>query len=354
MASGLLKHNVIDRGGKLKKIEFTAPGKAEIIEAARPVPKEGQVLLRVKRIGVCGSDMQVFVGNNQYMTFPVTPFHEGILEVAEVRSADSGLKPGMAAAVWPFINCGSCDPCRHGSPNACMNFTCLGIQADGLGAEYYLSEEKYVYPLPDGLNPDEAVLIEPLSIGMHAAVRGDVRGKRVLVVGAGTIGNMTAQACKIKGAERVVVCDVAQEKITLAAAGGIEGVNNQGKTLCEVAREVFGNPPDVVIDCAGFGPTTEQIFEIGGKTTTVVIVANSSRPISLLMNHIQRNELDVRGCIGSHPDDFRSAVNAVAEGKLNAGGFITARYGKMEQIQEMMEYTVSNRGSNMKTIMEMG
>lgn len=338
----------------MRKIEFTAPGRAEIIEVPRPAPKEGQVLLRVKRIGVCGSDMQVFAGNNQYMTFPVTPFHEGILEVAELgRGADSRLKPGMAAAVWPFINCGTCYPCTHGSPNACMDFTCLGIQTDGLGAEYYLSEEKYICPLPDGLDPDEAVLIEPLSIGMHAAARGSVTGKRVLVVGAGTIGNMTAQACKIRGAERVVVCDVAQEKIELAAASAIEGVNNRGKHLRELAREVFGEPPDVVIDCAGFGPTTEQIFEIGGKTTTVVIVANSSRPISLLMNHIQRNELDVRGCIGSHPDDFRAAVDAVAAGRLNARGFITARYEKMEQIQEMMEYTVSNRGSNMKTVMEM-
>lgn len=337
----------------MKKIEFTAPNKSRIVEVDRPVPKEGQVLLRVKRIGVCGSDMQVFAGNNRYMTFPVTPFHEGVLEVAEVGGTDPVLKPGMAAVVWPFINCGTCPPCRHGSPNACMNFTCLGIQADGLGAEYYLSERKYVYPLPEGLDADEAILIEPLSIGMHAASRGDVSGKNVLIVGAGTIGNMTAQACKIKGAKRVVVCDVAQEKIDLAAASLIEGVNNQGKTLREVAGEVFENPPDVVIDCAGFGPTTEQIFEIGGKTTTVVIVANSSRPISLLMNHIQRNELDVRGCIGSHPDDFQAAINAVAEGRLNARGFITARYERMEQIQEMMEYTVSHRGSNMKTIMEM-
>lgn len=337
----------------MRKIEFTAPNKAKIIEVDKPAPREGQVLLKVKRIGVCGSDMQVFTGNNQYMTFPVTPFHEGVLEVAEVGSADSGLKPGMAAVVWPFVNCGVCYPCTHGSPNACMEFICLGIQADGLGAQYYLSEEKYVYPLPDGLDLDEAILIEPLSIGMHAAGRGDVTGKSVMIVGAGTIGNMTAQACKIKGAKRVVVCDVAQEKIDLAAVSGIEGVNNQGKTLGQVARGVFGDLPEVVIDCAGFGPTTEQIFEIGGKTTTVVMVANSSKPISLLMNHIQRNELDVRGCIGSHPHDFQAAVNAVSKGKLNAKGFITARYERMEQIQEMMEYTAVHRGSNMKTIMEM-
>lgn len=336
----------------MKKIVFASPNKTEIIEVQRPVPKAGQILLKVKRVGVCGSDMQVFSGKNRYMKFPVTPFHEGVLEIVEIGGADSGLKPGMEVAVWPFISCGSCYSCRNNSPNACMNFTCLGIQADGLGAEYYVSDEKYVYPLPENLDADEAVLIEPLSIGMHAASRGEVAGKTVLIVGAGTIGNMTAQACKIKGAARVVVCDVAQEKIELAEASNIEGFHNQGKSLKEVSCEVFGSFPDIVIDCAGYGPTTEEIFEIGGKTTTVVIVANSSKPISLFMSEIQRNELDVRGCIGSHPDDFRAAVDAVAAGKLNAKGFITARYGKMEQIQEMMEYTLSHRGSNMKTIME--
>ncbi|MCI8274057.1 MAG: alcohol dehydrogenase catalytic domain-containing protein [Lachnospiraceae bacterium] len=337
----------------MKKVIFTAPGRAEITETKRPVPKEGQVLLKAKRLGVCGSDMQVFSGNNRYMTFPVTPFHEGLLEVAETGSEDSDLRPGTLATVWPFIDCGACSSCKNGRPNACMNFTCLGIQADGLGAEYYLSEKKYVYPLPDGLNPDEAVLIEPLSIGIHAAGRGEVSGKRVLVVGAGTIGNMTAQACRICGAERVVVCDVAREKIDLAAEVGIDGINNRDRTLREVALEMFGDFPEAVIDCAGFGPTTEQIFEIGGKTTTVVIVANSSKPVSLLMSSIQRNELDVKGCIGSRPEDFQAAVHAVAAGKLNAKGFITARYEGLSQVQEMMEYTIANRSRNMKTILEL-
>ncbi len=334
----------------MKKIVFTEKNKAEIEEVAIPVYGPKEVLLKVKRVGVCGSDMQVFAGRNRYMTFPVTPFHEGVLEVEAVGSEVSRLKPGMTVVVWPFINCGECYSCKKGRQNACMNFTCLGIQADGLGAEYYVSDERFVFPIPSKIDPDEAVLIEPLAIGIHAAKRGDVAGKTVMIVGGGTIGNLTAQACKICGATHVCICDISQDKVDFAKKSGISGINTSDKTLKEAAECEFDGFPDVIMDCAGAGILVSQMLEIAGKTTTVVIVANHSAPVTINLNNIQRSELDVRGCIGSDPEDFQTAIDAVAAGKFNAEGFITGRY-HYDQVQKMMENAVNNRGTNMKTIL---
>ncbi len=335
----------------MKKIQWVSPNTAQITEVDIPKCEKGQVLLKVKCVGVCGSDMQVFAGRNQYMKFPVTPFHEGVLEIVEVGDKNSKLKPGTTALVWPFISCNDCYSCNNGRENACMNFTCLGIQADGFGAEYYLTQERFVYPIEDGISLDKAILIEPLSVGVHAATRGDVENKNVLIIGGGTIGNMTAQACKLKGAKKVCVCDISQEKIDLALKSGVDAVNTKEKTIKEAAQIVFGTFPDVIMDCSGVGPMVLQALEMVGKTTVVVLVANYSTPVELNLNLIQRNELDVRGCIGSHPEDFAFAAKAICEDKLYCEGFISAKY-HYTQVQEMMEYALANRGVNIKVVME--
>lgn len=335
----------------MKKIEFIAPFQAVVQEVEKPHCRPGEVLLRVRRIGVCGSDMQVFSGKNKYMQFPITPFHEGIAEVEETGSPDSKFVPGMQVAVLPIISCGKCYACKKGHENACMDFNCLGIQSDGLGAEYYVAQEKYLYEIPKELEWDKAILIEPLSVGMHAAARGDVEEKDVLIIGGGTIGNLTAQACKILGARKVCICDISQDKIELAKKSGIDGINTSDKTVKEAADIVFGGFPDVIMDCAGAGALLPQILELAGKTTTVVIVANHSAPVELDVTKIQRNELDIRGSIASDERDFRRAIQAMAEGKVYVEGFITGRF-RADQIQEMMQQAVRNKGCNMKTIME--
>ena len=336
----------------MKQVVFTEALRAEIQEAPIPACGDDQVLLKMIRIGVCGTDIQVFSGKNRYMQFPVVPFHEGVAKVVQVGRNVTNVAAGNTVTIRPIIACGNCYSCKNGHENACMNFNCLGVQSDGLGAEYFSIDHRYVYPIPEDLPLDISVLIEPFAVGCHAASRGNVPGKRVLVVGAGTIGNFVAQACKLQGAKEVAICDLDPNKIEKARLSGIDHcIHNVGMTLTEVANACYGEFPDVIIDCVGSKFLIGQILELAGKTTTYVIVGNYSEPVMVDIAKIQRNELDVRGCITYTEKDFIKATELICQGKVYTEDFISARY-PMAQAQQMMDYAVAQKGVFMKIVME--
>lgn len=336
----------------MKQIVVTEPFKTIVEE--RPLPSCGpdQVLLKLMRIGVCGTDIQVFCGRNRYMQFPITPFHEGVARVYQVGEHVTNVKVGDMVTIRPIINCGTCYSCRNGHENACESFNCLGVQSDGLGAEYFAMDSRFVYPLPEELPLDIAVLIEPFAVGVHAARRGNVAGKKILVIGGGTIGNFTAQACKLEGAAAVCLCDPDADKIIKAEKSGLDYyINNSKMTLTEVAQATYGMFPDVIIDCVGAKSLMEQILNLAGKTTTVVIVGNYSEPVLVDVATIQRNELNVYGNITYTEADYLQAIAWMTSGKVYTEGFISARFA-FAQVQEMMDYAVKERGKFMKIIMD--
>lgn len=338
----------------MKKIIFVSPQHTEIHESDIPACGDSEVLLKLERIGVCGTDIQVFMGRNRYMEFPVVPFHEGVARVVKTGRDVDNVKEGDRVSVRPILSCGKCYSCRNGHENACENFDCLGVQSDGLGAEYFVIDKEYVYPIPEECPLDQAVLIEPFAVGVHAAARAQAEGKRVLVVGAGTIGNFTAQACQLLGAEKVCICDLSEDKVRMAEKSGIElCLNSSNRTIKEVGREAFGTFPDVIIDCVGAKTVFPQILELAGKTTTIVIVGNYSEPIMVDVATIQRNELNVLGNITYTAADFCRAVKLMTDGKVYTEGFISARF-QFDQVQKMMEFAAENRGVNMKVVMNYG
>lgn len=338
----------------MKKIVFESPEHAVIHEDDIPAYGDREVLLKLERIGVCGTDIQVFMGRNRYMEFPVVPFHEGVARVVKTGSQVDNVKEGDRVSVRPILSCGECYSCRNGHENACENFNCLGVQSDGLGAEYFAIGKSYVYPLPEECPLDQVVLIEPFAVGVHAATRAQAEGKTVLVVGAGTIGNFTAQACQLLGAEKVCICDLSEDKVKMAEKSGIAVcLNSSGRTIKEVGQEAFGAFPDVIIDCVGAKTVFPQILELAGKTTTIVVVGNYSEPIMVDIATIQRNELNVRGNITYTAADFQKAVQLMTDGKVYTEGFISARF-QFDQAQEMMEFAAKNRGVNMKVVMDYG
>ena len=233
----------------MRKIVFESPMKAVVRQADKPVCGRGQVLLKMRRIGVCGTDIQVFAGKNRYMEFPVVPFHEGIAIVEETGEDVNDLEPGSLVTIRPILSCNMCYSCRKGKKNACMNFNSLGVQSDGLGADYFVISREYVYPLEQDADLDKVIFIEPFAVGVHAAYQGDVEGKEVLVVGGGTIGNFTAQACMLAGAKKTAICDISREKIRMAEKSGIDfAIDTSNLTLVQAARQCFEEFPDVIID----------------------------------------------------------------------------------------------------------
>lgn len=336
----------------MRQIVFTEPLKAMIKETEVPVCQENQVLLKMKRVGVCGTDIQVFSGKNRYMEFPIVPFHEGLAFVEAVGEQVTNVKRGDLVTIRPILSCGKCYACQKGKHNACLNFNSLGVQSNGLGAEYFVMDKSYVYPVKKETELDKAIFIEPFAVGVHAAYQGQVEGKKVLVVGGGTIGNFTAQACRLDKAQKVAVCDISQDKIDIAERSGIDCcINTVDKTLTEAAEEAFGGFPDVIIDCAAVPGMFPQILKLAGKTTTIVIVGNYSVPVEVDIAAVQRNELIVKGCITYREEDFLRAKELIEADKVYLEGFISKRY-KFSQVQEMMEQALKNKGINMKTIMD--
>ena len=341
-----------DNTCRMRRLTLNAPRKLTLGQAEIPACGADEALLKMVRVGVCGTDMHVYSGHNKYCHYPIVPFHEGIGRVADVGENVSHVKPGDLCVVRPIISCGSCFTCLRGRENACMNFNCLGVQSDGIGQDYFALHKQYIYPLPADGDLDSLILIEPFANAVHAAKRVDLTGKKVLVVGLGTIGNLTAQACRLYGAGTVCGCDISDTKIRMARESGVEiCINNRGRELREIAEEAFGTYPDVVIDCVGSIHVFPQILDLVAKTTTILILGNYTEPVSIDLSRIQRNELNVLGCITYTAQDFQEAVDLVVRGAVYTDGFVGARF-PMERAAEMMEYAVTHTDVTMKTVME--
>lgn len=337
----------------MKSFVFEAPLTAKIIEQNIPEYTENQVLVKMIRVGVCGTDMQVFAGKNKFMTFPVIPFHEGIGEVANIGKNVTSVKVGDVVTIRPIIACGNCRSCKSGAHNACEQFNCLGVQSDGLGSEYFAIDESYVNVIPKDLSIDESILIEPFAVGIHASNRGNVKNKNVIVIGGGTIGNFTAQAAKLIGAKKVAICDISEEKINFAKNDNIDfAINTQDKDVCEAINEAFGDEgADVIIDCVGINTILNQILQAACKVSTVVIVANYSQSATIDITKIQRNELNVLGSITYTRDEFKLAVKFISEEKVYMKGFITER-NSIYDIQKGMEKALNSKGLSMKNVFD--
>ena len=175
------------------------PGTLSAQERPKPETGENEVLLRVKRVGVCGTDLHIFTGNQPYLAYPRVMGHElsGIVEQAPPHS---GLAAGDQVYVMPYLSCGQCIACRRGKTNCCVNIQVLGVHRDGAFTEYLSVPAQFVHKA-EGITLDQAAMVEFLAIGAHAVRRGDVKqGERVLVVGAGPIGMAVLTFCRLRGA----------------------------------------------------------------------------------------------------------------------------------------------------------
>ena len=151
-----------------------------------PSIKPDEVLIRVKRFGICGSDIQIYHGKHKYMTFPVVQGHEASGTIDKVGAKVKDIKPGQMVTIQPQIFCGKCEPCKTGHPNVCQNLKVYGVHTDGMGQDYFAIPAEKVIPLPEGFSLDDGALIEPVTVGVGAIRRcGDVKNKTVCVLGAG-------------------------------------------------------------------------------------------------------------------------------------------------------------------------
>jgi threonine dehydrogenase-like Zn-dependent dehydrogenase len=289
----------------MKAVALKKPGQASIENIPEPVANHGGILLRVRMVGLCGSDLNSFRGLNPLVSFPRILGHE---VSATVVQGDSDLPAGTAVALNPYTNCGTCASCRRGRPNACQFNQTLGVQRDGALAEFVVMPREKLYPAR--LAPKELCLVEPLTVGFHAVVRGRVTADdTVAIFGCGGVGLGAVTASGSQGA-RTVCVDLDDEKLELALlAGGTHKINSLREPLHERLLEMTeGRGPDVVIEAVGTPATFRAAVEEVSFTGRVVYIGYSKEPVSYEARLFVQKELDVLGSRNAQPEDFHAVI----------------------------------------------
>jgi threonine dehydrogenase-like Zn-dependent dehydrogenase len=264
---------------------------------------------------MCGSDLSSYRGKNPLVSYPRIPGHE---ISATIEAAGDGVpeefRAGRAVTLSPYTNCGACASCRRGRPNACKNNQTLGVQRDGALTEYIVVPYGKLI-LAEGLGLRDLSLVEPLTVGYHAARRGRVtETDTVLVLGCGAVGLGAIAAAAFHGA-RVIAADVDDRKLELAKrAGAAEGVNTKTQNLSETMQRLTeGLGPDVVIEAIGTPETFRQAVELAAFTGRVVYIGYAKDEVQYDSRLFVQKELDILGSRNALPEDFAGVIRMLSE-----------------------------------------
>ncbi|NIA15795.1 MAG: alcohol dehydrogenase catalytic domain-containing protein [Nitrospiraceae bacterium] len=314
----------------MKAIKWFAPRDMRLTDIEKPVPKPHEALVRVESIGVCGSDMHYYedgaIGQTR-ITEPLILGHEfaGIVE-AVGKDADPALV-GKRVAVEPSIPCGECEWCRTGHYNVCTNlFFPGGPPYDGVLCEYAAYDANNCYPTPDGMSAQEAAMIEPLAVAVHAVELARVqRGETAAVLGLGPIGLLTAQVAKLKGIEVVYGTDLHDYRVAASKRYGVDHAYNAetSDTVETIMRETNGRGVDVAFDAARSSDTPALACRVTrpvGRCILIGISGTEEDPFPV--SNARRKELTVQWC-RRFKSNFPEAIDLVATGKVDVSSIVT-------------------------------
>lgn len=299
----------------MKAFQIQGPAKVQLAEVPAPQPKPDELLLRVRMVGLCGTDLSTYRGNNPLVSYPRILGHE-IAATVESRAGGKGrtVEAGTNVAVSPYKSCGSCAACRRERPNACRFNETFGVQRDGAMTELIVAPPETIYPA-DGLQLEELVLVEPLTIGFHAVARGRVSATdTVAIFGCGGVGLGAIAGAARRGAT-VVGIDVDDAKLSLAkTAGATHVIHSQREPLHQSLEELTaGHGPDVVIEAIGLPATFRAAVEEVAFTGRVVYIGYAKEPVSYETRFFVQKELDIIGSRNALPEDFRAVIEMLQQ-----------------------------------------
>jgi len=336
----------------MKAICITEPGKIEVLEREMPrVSAPDDVLIRVRCVGICGSDVHIFHGQNPFAVYPRVWGHEFTGTVEAVGSGVTDLQPGDHVVGEPYLSCGTCYACRKGRGNVCKDIQVFGVHRDG-GCQEYLTMPRYkVHKVDAGLPWHIAVLAEPLTIGFQSVSRGRVEaGDLVLVMGAGTIGTTVLMAAKSLGA-RVCITDLFDEKLAYAKKFGADWRVNVSRESVEDAFGRIGEPPNVVIDAVGNQKSLEQAAELVSPAGRVVELGFSPAVSGIPHVTLMRKEVDLCGT-RLQSGRFPLAVRYIEEHSGLLDDFVTQRFA-LDEAAEAFRYVTENAALVRKAVVMM-
>lgn len=334
----------------MRVAKLTAVGKLEVCDEPIPEIKDSKdVQVKVKAVGVCGTDLHIFKDGRADVALPRVMGHELSGEVTAVGSDVTRLKVGDRVVLDPVFACGECPTCKKGYPNVCENVACYGVQMDGGYKDYIVVGEHHLYPFDPSISYEEAALAEPFSIASNILDRTYATAKdNILVIGAGTIGLSIVQAAKGLGA-KVMVSDVVDMKLKKATEMGADKVvNSKTESLKDAAEAFCPGGFDVVIDAVGITPLFQQSIDFAAPRARVACIGFDGRPAEIPPVKITKKELSI---IGSRMNCFQfpTVMEWLNAGKIQANKMISRKYS-VDDIQKAFEETLADSENGVKTL----
>ena len=326
----------------MKAAILTDVGKLVVADTDVPVCGRDEVLMRVKLGGICGSDHTLYHGRFG-VPLPVIPGHEAVGMVEATGEDVTGLATGERVTIQPNFSCGQCALCTSGHGNTCPSKTRLGVDTNGVFAEFVKVPARYVWKIPDPIPDEVAVFTEPLAVGVHAMrIKAPNPGDKVLVFGAGVMGLLILQLAVSKGA-RVTACDLAEKRLSPARQLGAEGVIGP-----DASQEDFTNAFDVIYETSGVPLALDRVIRMAAPKGNIVVLSLPGKDHAIPIDMVVRKELTIRGSL-IYTNEFPEALEILQSGKVATGPLATGKVTLSELDQILSTFASPER---VKTLVE--
>ncbi|MBW6485331.1 MAG: alcohol dehydrogenase catalytic domain-containing protein [Syntrophobacterales bacterium] len=312
----------------MKAAVLLEPGRIEILDVPIPTPRGGEVLVRIVGAGICGTDYAKYKGDLKG-NFPVVAGHEGVGRIVALGPGAEGSSVGDMVAIQPNFACGKCETCRQGRGNICPNRIRLGLDVDGVFAQYATAPSRYVWKLPEGLSWERAALTEPLSVALHGIAKmTPSAAERVLVYGTGAIGLLYVQLAVLKGA-KVTAFNHSEGRLAAARRLGAE------KTISSLPLlEEEGEKFTVIYETSGSPAALNQVIGLAAPGARILLTGLPERDSPVSTALIARKELLIAGAM-TYIDEFAVAIEMLQDGSIDSEAIITNIY-PLENIPEAL------------------
>ncbi|MEO7934603.1 MAG: zinc-binding alcohol dehydrogenase family protein [Chthoniobacterales bacterium] len=331
----------------MKTIMLAEPGQLQFTTTDAPAaPQAGEALVRVHRIGVCGTDIHAFGGKQPFFSYPRILGHELGVEVVSVGAGVTNVAPGDRCSVEPYINCQKCIACRRGKPNCCTDIRVLGVHTDGGMREQFVLPARKLHP-SSSLTFEQLALVETLGIGAHAVCRAGVEsGEFVLVIGAGPIG-LAAMQFAVERSAQVIVLDINDARIEFCQKqlGVAHAINGLKENVLEALQRITNNDlPTVVFDATGNPKSMMSSFEFPAHGGRLVFIGLFQGDVTFNDPNFHRRELTLMGSRNAQPEDFTRIIQLMEAGRIDTTPWITHRASFDEVVAEFPAWTKPETG----------
>lgn len=326
----------------MKAAILTDVGKIVVEDTAVPACGRDEVLIRVKLGGICGSDHTLYHGRFG-VPLPVIPGHEAVGIVESMGEGVTGLETGQRVTIQPNFSCGQCALCTSGHGNTCPSKIRLGVDTNGVFAEFVNVPARYVWKIPDPIPDEVAVFAEPLAVGVHAMrITAPNPGDNVLIFGAGIMGLLVLQLAVSRGA-KVTACDLAKERLSLANQLGASEILGP-----DTSHEDYDNTFDVIYETSGVPMALDRVIRLAAPLGKIVVLSLPGKDHAIPIDMVVRKELVIKGSL-IYTVEFPEALEILQSGKVKTGPLATGRVSLMELNQFMRSFASPER---VKTLVE--